>query len=193
MMTVTGVLLAQCCDWSVEKVGSVWRKRPCSLTDLAPTLSEIYDSRWCAVLIKIDYRALLVLCPSVIVLLSLYTSSFILFIFIIFSCTPFFHSFVIWCFIPAFVTSRLSMHLTVIVEILSFITMTHHRMHIHTPSQAHKDFLSMTLLKEVIIIGGKKLSASGENDTAANGDTAMTSSMSIRDQDIGKKMSNQQI
>lgn len=64
-------------------------------------------------------------------------------------------------------------------------------MHIHTPSQARKDFLSMTLLKEVIIIGGKKLSASGENDTTANGDIAMASSMSIRDQGIEKKMLNQ--
>lgn len=44
----------------------VWQQRPCSLTDL-----------WCKVLIKIDFRALLVLCPSVIELLSLSICAFI--------------------------------------------------------------------------------------------------------------------
>lgn len=41
----------------------------------------------------------------------------------------------------------------------------------------------MTLLKDAIIIEGRKLSARGENDTAANDDIAVASSMSIRHQD----------
>lgn len=55
----------------------VWQQRPCSLTDLSLVLSKMYDSRWCKVLIKIDFRALLVLCPSVIELLSLCICAFI--------------------------------------------------------------------------------------------------------------------
>ncbi len=51
----------------------------------------------------------------------------------------------------------------------------------------------MTLLKEVIIIGGKKLSACGENYTTANDDTVTISSMGIRDRDREMKLSNEQL
>lgn len=77
------------------------------------------------------------------------------------------------------------MHLMIIVRILSFITVIW-RARTIADRQA-QGFLSMTLLKEVIIIGGKKLSTCGENDTTANEDIAMTFSKSIRDQDGEEK------
>lgn len=149
IMTVTGLLLGHRCDWSSEKVGSVWQKRPCSLTDLAPTLSKIYGSRWCAVLIKIDYRALLVWCPSVIVLLSRCSCSCILTILNSFLCI----------LVPALL---LLFHLVLYSSLCdkpggdasdddSKNIVTHNQRH----AQTHTGFLSMTLLKEVIIIGGK--------------------------------------
>lgn len=159
IMSVTGLLPGLHCDLGIEKVGSVWRKRPCSLTDLALTLSKIYDSRWCAVLIKIDYIALLVLCPSVMALLSrihVHSFSAVLTAFRVFLSSLFYSCF-IWCFTPPFV-SQSAMHLIMIVKILSFIGVMQCAWHAHprtiTDRQA-QEFLSMTLLKGVIIIAGK--------------------------------------
>lgn len=70
------------------------------------------------------------------------------------------------------------------------ITCTSAHNRTHTQAQG---FHSMTLLNKVIIIGGKKLSACGENDTTANEDCAMTSSMSIRDWDREVNMSNERL
>ena len=76
-----------------------------------------------------------------------------------------------------------------IATILTSLTVFLHTctlVHMNARSQTQKGAqgcLGVTLLKEVIIIGRKKLSTYGENVTAANEDIAMTSSISIRDQD----------
>ena len=69
------------------------------------------------------------------------------------------------------------------VRIFPFITVTRRAFTSTLSHRRAQGFLSITLLKEVIIIGEKELSTCGENDTTANEDTAMSSSMSIRDQD----------
>lgn len=47
------------------------------------------------------------------------------------------------------------------------------------------------LIKKVIIVGGKSLSARGENDTTSNEDIATTPSMSVRVEDTERELENE--
>lgn len=130
-------------------------------------------------LIKIDYRAPLDLCPSLIVLLPLYSHSIILVIF---------NSLSLCTFTPFSLNSSLCDKQVVdapddagkIIVVYCFDLASH----------AHPRTIAGTAISQHDLINGshhhwvkKKLSAWRENDNSANDDIAMTSLMSISDQD----------